>query len=135
MTTTLEARDAIVKRWLANWSESDAVTVLQGEVSRPDRGTPYVLLTVSHTTSGQETIGAVGNRNFLRAGNIIATIHVPTKNGTKLADTLAQSARAIFEATSFDGVDVYAAEVNELGSDGEWLVWTVVAPFNYQERK
>jgi len=135
MTTTFEARDAIARRWFLNWSGTKK-TFLQNEKRRPVRGEAYALLTVSHSASDQETLGPTGSRNYLRGGSIVVTLFLPSnEGGTSVADALAEEARNIFEGVSFDGLDVYAAEINEVGTDGEWIVWTVTAPFNYQERK
>ena len=80
MTTTLEARDAIVRRWFTNWTGTSE-TFLQNEKRRPTRGVAYAVLTVSHTTSEQETIGAAPGRRRLvvQSNRPVPTIAAPVR--------------------------------------------------------
>lgn len=134
MATPFEVSDSIVKRWLANWTGTTK-TFLEGEKSRPVRGQPYASLIVRHLPGEQASQGAEGNRKFLRIGQVDIEIAVPDSSGTKVGNGLAHDARAVFEATSFDGMRFFSADVVELGPEGEWLMFLATCPFDYHETK
>lgn len=135
MTTVFSAIDFVVKRWLANWT-STTRTALEGEDFKPARSESWVRLSVRHTGSEQSTLGAIGSRRFLRSAEVLIQVFTPANAGTSAGTILAQAAREVFEAMSFDGLRFHGgARVDELGEDGEWLMHLVSCPFDYQEIK
>jgi len=134
VTTPYEAENAAVQRWFANWTGT-AQTFLEGEDAKPTRGVAHSVLTVVQTGGQQRTLGRTNNRRFRRTSEVQIQINTPSDSGTKQANTLAQEARAIFEATSFGGLRFFAADIQKIGVDGEWLIFLVTCPFDYQEIK
>lgn len=135
MTTINEAREACYERWRSVWG-STTPYAFEGEVYTPPAADPHVLFRVLNTDSAQETLGAVGNRRFLRHASVVLTLKVQDGKGIKSLDVLAQQARAIFEGVSFSGLRFFAAlPPREQPSDGKWKPTVVEIPFDYEERK
>lgn len=150
-TTTLEAAEAVVSRWLTQWVNGMAPltpTILENEAgSEPavptsipatdaDRiAASWVRLTIRHLASTQDSLGPSGARRFARRAQVIAQIFTPPDIGIEVPLDLASRARAVFEGASFDGVDVYDVNIRELGTDGRWHQVNVEAAFTYHEQK
>ena len=135
MTTALEATDAVVKRWIANWTGTTK-TDLEGENFTPTRGEAYARLTIRHIVGVQSTQGSTGNRRFRRKAEAIVQLFTPATGGAAAGNALMHTAKNIFEATSFSNLRfIGSAQLAELGVDGEWLMHLVTCPFDYQEIK
>lgn len=139
MTTVDEAREAIQQRWLSQWGAA-TLTAFENE-SQPTldglaAGTSaWVYVIVRHTGGGQETLGPTDHRKFERRGSVVAEIRTPLDRGMKRGADLAHAARAIFEGTSFSGIDFTNGQVQEQGPDGKWYRHTASITFNYHETK
>lgn len=136
MTTQTEAREAIYQAFIDGWGAASLYT-FDNEDYTPPSDLPWVRLSVRHTNSAQETLGAVGNRNYLRSGNIIVQIFGPQDTGVFETDTLVETVRAIFEGVTLPGTTVrcYDCIVNETGPSGKWYQTIVRATFDYEETR
>ena len=92
---------------------------------------------VRHDGSSLEAIGGVGNNKYERTGRATIQVFTPLNQGTEEADTLAQTARAIFEGItlSSNAIRFNNAVVREIGPDDGWYQINVEAFFQYNERK
>lgn len=128
-----EARVAIIKRFNTMWNGATPI-ILSGEAV-DSYSDPFVILSIRHTTGGQESIGARGNRKYNRRGIIFVKINTPSDSGTKQADDLAHNVMTILESERFDGVMTDNAVINETLPDGKWYSLIVEIGFFYEELK
>ena len=137
MSTTLtQAREAIYERFAAAWGSTTPIA-FDNEAFTPPEDAPWVRLVVRHTTREQETLGGLGQRNFMSRGQCFVQCFVQPDQGTEAADALAQQARTIFEGTSFaTDVRFTSVAVTEIGPDPQgWFQVNAVGVFQYDERK
>ena len=135
MTTLNQARTAIYEEFQTVWGATTPFTFDNEKYTPPD--TEWVRLTVRHTASTQDTLGAQGNRRFERIGSAFVQIFVPTDQGTTRADELATIARETFEGKSLTGTTIRFLDVivRETGVDGQFYVVVVEATFQYDETR
>ena len=138
MTTSDQACTAIFDRWITQWGTTTPFKFM-GETTKLEEGAvPYVILGVVHEPrqrDGQITLGAIGNRKFDRQGRIELLLSTLAKDGRSPLDGLQHTARGIFEARRFSGVQCYDGEFRETGIDGKWHTGRVDILFSYQEIK
>lgn len=136
MTTLTEARTAIYTRWIANWLEADAKYHFDNEEFIKPTNLPWLRVSVRHRDSNQDTLGRKPNRKYKRDGSILINIFTVPGKGTKVSDSLVQSARTIFEGETFSGVTVDDVSNREIGlTDDKWYMVVVEAFFSYYETK
>lgn len=144
MTTTVEARDAILEllrtAWLAN-PASAAVPLLfedvradRPEVDADGRAEPWALASVRHSTGEQDTLGASGRRRFLYGGEAAVQIFAPLQDGLRVSDILVGVARGAFLSTPpTSPVWFFDVRQVEVGPHGPWFRTDLLATFRYQE--
>jgi len=135
MTAIQAAREAIYQRWVDNLPAGLANYTFANEKYTAPTDTVWARLTVSHEAGEQDSLGKPGDRKFLRRGRVLIQIFDKVNNGLRNLDSLADSARDIFEGASFSGLAFISADIRETGPDGEWYQILVDAPFDYQETK
>jgi hypothetical protein len=136
-----QAATLIQTKWLTDWPAlSGAVeTFLDNEVAQEQP--EFALLNVMRMPDSQESLGGAGNRRFRRNGLISIKICVGIDAGRARSDALVQAATGIFEAKTLppsgtdDVVKTYAANVRELGSDGQHYIVLITIPFAFWELK
>ena len=135
MTTLNQARTAIYDEFITDWGLTTPFTFDNEAYSPPN--TEWVRLSVRHTGSTQDTLGAVGNRRFERVGSVFVQIYVPTDIGTLRMDELATIARETYEGKSLTGTTIRFLDVivRELGVDGQFYQAVVEATFEYDETR
>ena len=108
-------------------------------LSSDGRGLPWARLSVRGLSSGQETIGQVGNRKFTRSAIVRLEIYTPPATGLKAADLLIEAGMRTFEGKSLLGTTLktYDARTQEVGlvDEGRWFLSTVQVSFDYEEIK
>ena len=136
MTTLPEAREAIYNTFNTAWGATSSFTFDNEKYAKPATD-PWVRVSVRHQFGTQETLGKPGNRRFARFGAVFIQIFTLENTGTEDADTLAATARAIFEGVSLTGTTVRFRDViiREEGLDGKWYQTVVEATFEYDETK
>lgn len=136
--TIPQATEIIHDRWLAQWG-STTPTKFAGELTKlPEGTTDFAILGVLHEprqNDGQATLGAIGVRRFDRQGRIEIMLWSLASKGRAGLDGLAHTARGIFEARRFSGVQCFDGTFHELGVDGKWLTGRIDVLFEYQEIK
>ena len=128
------AREAIYLRWATQWAATTAYT-FANEAYSPPTDTAWARLVVSHDAGEQDSLGAPGNRKFMRRGRVLIQLYDIVDNGLRSLDLLAATARTVFEGVQFSGLYFFSVDVRESGQDGEWYQLTVDAPFFYIETK
>jgi len=150
MTTTNEARTAIIERFIANYVPVAFSDVPSGERrarfsfdnEERDAGDSvapasesYCRLTILETDSRQETLGPPGARRFRRQGAARLALYCPSNNGTLKSDAMVKTFRDVFEGVSFSGVYFTDCQVTDLGVEGaSWRV-DALASFWHEEVK
>lgn len=135
MTTINEAREAVYARWNTQW-DSTTPFAFENESSDLAKGVvPWAHVHVRHLDGGQDTLGAPGNRRYRRAAVVMIQLHALVDSGLATLDTLAATARTIFEGVSFSGLDFNDVQTRESGPDGKWYQVMVTAFFDYDETK
>lgn len=132
MTTLVEAREQIYQRFANNFTT--VPLTFEGEDFDPPE-TAWVRLVVRHTAGGQDTLGPVGARRFIRRGIIRVTIYTPTNQGLRQGDALGQEVLNLFEAIRFDGIRPNDGLVRESPIQDEWIVHVADILFDYEETK
>ena len=137
MTAIAAARETIYEAFVAGTSlDPDTQIVFDNEnFSAPD-GQSWARLRVSHEAGEQDTLGPIGERNFLRRGRVLIQLYDSVDNGVTALDALAHATRNIFEGVTLSGGLCFTSvDIRETGSDGEWFQFIVDAPFQYRETK
>lgn len=96
---------------------------------------PWATVIVRHAAGQQDTLGGVGNRQFLRSGIVLVTINIPSTSGLSEAYNLAKVVTDAFEGSSSSGVWFRNVRINELGREGSFFQTNVVIEFEYYETK
>lgn len=136
MTTIAEARETVYQAFVSGSSLTQSEIVFSNEKFKAPTDTPWARLTVNHEAGEQDTLGPVGERNFLRRGRVLIQLYDSVDNGLLALDTLAQATRNIFEGVTLSGgLCFISVDIRETGSDGEWFQFIVDAPFDYRETK
>jgi hypothetical protein len=134
--TLNQAREAIYARWVANIPSgiSTNYTFINEKFVAPTDA-PWARLSVLHEQGNQDSLGAVGDRKFLRRARVLIQLFNTVDSGLRSLDTLADAARDIFEGVSFSGLHFNSVDIRESGQDGDWYQVIVDAPFFYSETK
>lgn len=133
MTTINEAREAIYSRFVTMWGTNSPYTFDNEAYNAP--ASKWVRLSVRQIDAEQHTLGAIGNRKFLRQAAVWLQIFVPLNSGLKDADTLAQAFRTIFEGARFSDLSFREVVTNEATPDNQWYRVVAKAFFDYNELK
>lgn len=137
MTELYEAKDAVYKRFLANYPSTlpaTQITFDNDEFDEPDTD-PWVRLVVRSTAREQSTLGKASNRRFRSTASVFIQVYTQVNTGVKLNSQLAKAAADVFEGFSFSGLDFTSAVVRETGPSGKWYQSVVEAEFEYDEIK
>lgn len=135
MSTINVARAVIYDRFITNWNDETAFDLDNESFDRPE-DQPWVRMVVRNRTTGQESLGPVGLRKFLRKGAVFTQIFVPINTGVEEADRLAEIIRVMFEGVRLtNGVWFYESEVREVGAKDGFYQIIVESIFNYEQTK
>jgi hypothetical protein len=136
MTTLSVAREAIYNVFNVAWANRTDLT-FDNEKFTPPEDKSWVRLAVRHQDSSQETLGAVGNRKFLREGIAFIQVFTVMNTGVKSSDDLVEIARAVYEGTRISGTTIRFKDViaREVGVDKSWFLVVIEAIFEYNETK
>ena len=137
MTTLSELRVAVYARFKAEWA-GRTPHVFDNRLLDPQPPEGFVRLSVRNLAgSGQETMGACGQRKFLRPARAFLQAFLPISQGASALDDVLQAGRRLFEGRALPPTDarVYQVDVRELGEveDGRWWSGLVEARIEYDE--
>lgn len=140
MVTLVDARETIYQHFITGWGATSPIT-LDNEAYDPPAGSEWVRVSVRHQGSSLEAKGGMGSgglNRYSRSGVCFIQVFTPLNQGTREADTLAQSARDIFEGTTLasNAIRFNDVIIREIGpDDGGWYQVLVECEFEYDERK
>lgn len=135
MTTKVEANEAIYSRFKEQWGDRTPFFFDNEKADGPQE-LPFVRLVTREVEGTQETLGAVGDRRFLRRATIIMQLFSDRNIGVKESDELITIARNIFEGTSFNGIWCFHGTIRELGITQDQVHQTnLEVRFDYEDRK
>lgn len=136
MVTTQVARETVYQAFVDGIGLPVAQYTFANENFTPPPSLPWVRLSVQHQTGNQETLGAVGNRRFERAGQITMQIFVVKDDGLRDMDALIATCRGLFEGRTLTGpIRCTDADVQEIGNDGPWFQVNIDVNFAYEETR
>jgi len=138
MTATLnEARERVYQTWNTGWGAT--TTWARDNINfTPPSNTSWARLSVRHLPSDVDSMGAVGDRKFLRTAMVLVQLFVPLDSNVQDADTLSTTARDLFEGKTLTPENLWftAVDSREIGpTDDGWFQVNVEATFNYIDRK
>lgn len=96
---------------------------------------PWVRLSVKNINSGQETLGAIGDRKYLRKGIIWLQIFVRVATGMQETDQIAETFRGLFEGVRIGDIRCYDGIVSEGVEVAPWKQTNVKVNFEYDQIK
>ncbi len=139
MVSLVDARETIYERFRVQWGSTSPYT-FDNEDYTPTPNVAWVRVAVRHNASRLELIGGPGIggvNSFMRSGRVFIQVFAPINKGTREADTLAQTARAIFEGVtlSSNAIRFTNGVIREIGPDSSWYQINVECAFDYDERK
>jgi len=130
-----DARKAIYDKFVTDWADETIFDFDNEDFEPPNGDTPWVRLVVRNRLGRQESLGAIGQRKFLREAAVIVQVFVPLDKGLSEADRLATKVRDIFEGTRLSGLWFFTSDIVEIGPDGKFYQYNVECVFNYEQTK
>ena len=141
MATKAEAKDfifAFFKAGLDAAYPSDTPPVAYPNLSfDAPTNSRWLSIVAPFANAGQESLGEVGSRKFVRTGNINILVSTPLLKGTLESDTLCENILDIFEGSSIDlGDDTSVffrnAKSIDIGPGPQFFLATVNIDFEYR---
>jgi hypothetical protein len=144
--TEAQMRELVSATFAAGWDAAhpDIPLALDNEaIALPAAGS-FAALTVTPTTSQQQTAGRRGARRVTRQGWIVVKLWVLADSGTAALAGLVATVRNLFELVDLpspvagDDALVTSASNQQPGgpsTDGKWFMQLVRTPFTYTEQR
>jgi hypothetical protein len=137
--TITQARDEMSTLFNDAWEASAyaAFPVMWDDVGEPVGAarSPWARFSVRHADGGQATLASIGGvRRWRREGTIFVQLFAPANEGLSRLDEMAIVAMRAFEGkTTAGGVWFRDVRLREVGVDGNWQQFNVLADFEYDE--
>lgn len=142
-----QASIAIYQQWMNTWPALTTAIVpttgvpfvFDNDVN--DESPTYARVKVLHGNSDQHSLGAVGNRRFIRDGVIQITLKTPANTGRINTDVMVAACRSVYEGnrlastTSEPGVVCEAVDAGKDSTDGQYWSSVVTVPFTFYETR
>jgi len=147
MPTTFDAaRDEILGAFRTRW-EADAAAIVGfvpdvfydgvPRTSAPSPDKPWADVTIRHTSGAQATLAQdTGKRRFEKTGIVTVGVFAPLGQNRGLEDgeKLAMVAKKAFEGkATAGGVWFRNVRISEVGQDGPWFAFQILAEMRYDE--
>lgn len=132
-------RELVSATFLAGWEAArPAIPAVLEDDQLPAADT-FVQLTITPTTSSQQTAGRRATRRVERQGWAVVKMWVPALSGAaSVAADLVGTVRAILELVDLpspiagdDSLSTAASNQQSVGTDGRWYMLLVRTPFTY----
>lgn len=130
-----QAREAVYERFQTLWANRTAFTLENEKFQEPGPDTDWCRVSLRHTGGGQETLGPITQRKYRRRASIFIQIFTAVAKGMQAGAGHAQAARAIFEGSSFAGIDANNGVIRESGPNGKNYQTLVEIFCDYDETK
>lgn len=134
MTTETEALNEVYTQFMTQWGTTTPYT-FENEGFTPPTAAAWVRLSVIELAGGQQTLGRVSNRKYLRENQAVLQIFTPKDTGKLRSQELVRLFRTIFEGARYSGLRFYDATWNTVGHDGVFDQVNAEVNFDYQEIK
>jgi hypothetical protein len=134
-----QAAKSIYVQWMTLWPGLSGSTPFVFDNDVIDESATYARVFVKNRMSEQYSLGAVGNRRWLRYGEIVVRLKGPANVGRKTMDQLVNAVIAVFEGQRLgsSGTDVglmtYAASTSEAPPNPQFWQTQITIPFEYYE--
>jgi hypothetical protein len=137
MTLPNDARQTVYSTFKTGWEAAyPAVPYVFDNETKDTKGLDeWVRVIVRHTSGGQDSLGAVGNRRYERRGLVLIQLYAAVNRGLLRLDELANTALGLFEGKTIDQVFFYDARPQEAPKEGQWARLNVIVEFTYDEIK
>jgi len=134
MTTVNDSRNILYSHFITEWSDT-TLFGFENERFDPPSDAPWVRMSVRNTDAGQETMGSIGSRKYIRRGTIYVQLFTLTDAGTSESGLLSEQIRDIFEGKRIDVIVVNNGIIHEPGIDGKWFYTLIEIPFEFSITK
>ena len=139
MTATFqEANDEVLAVFKAAWDTTGFIAVYENvRGDKPTTTAPWARASLRNVTGRQATLANHdGVRRWRRDGILTIQIFVPLGEGLQEGYSLSKVVTDALEGTSTPSAVWFRnVSVNEIGPDGEWFQFNVLAEFTYDEVK
>ncbi len=135
--TYKQANDEILSLLKVAWDTTGHKMFWEGvRDQRETNMSSWAMVVVRHAAGQQDTLGGIGNRQFLRLGVVIVTINTLSTSGLSEGYNLAKVVADAYEGVSSpNGVWFRNVRINELGREGTFFQTNVLVDFEYYETK
>lgn len=128
------------QRWATDWEALYPTIPYTFENEIASSSSTWARVSIQHTTSVQRTQGQPPYRKFERRGNVFVQLFAPVNTGRAALSGLLDDARTVLEGVSIDAgsgdcVYLYAGRTQEVPTDGNWFMATLVIPFRYVDTR
>jgi len=135
-----EAQKAVYDHFIAAFHPAtlnrDTQICLGTEPFTEPTATNWAYLQVFEIDPNQDTLGAIGEREWQRRCLAVCEFAIPEDSGDDDMNVLTQLFRDNFEGVSFDGLDFpEALRVSGSTQDGQWTKKICRAVFDFYERR
>lgn len=136
--TPKQAKNAIMQLYVDAVASAHPVALPNQPFTPPvaGHGVVWTRIDVRLATGGQDSLGAAGQRKFLRGGTVVVEVSTTNGDATNLNDDTAQAA-----LVALDGVRVAAdlwtdgGRVVTVGPDGEWYRQNAIINVQFEETR
>jgi len=136
MSTFSEVRNEIYKRYLGTYSSTPYALDNQNFIPpAPSTTVKWVRINVQFTSGAQDSLGAAGNRKFLKSGLLTFQVFTAVDAATNVNDAFCQSLQDLFEGVRIDDIWFLNGGIRYSGIDGEWFQQNVVFDFQFEDVK
>lgn len=136
MSTFIEVRNAIIKRFRASFSAVPMALDNQNfDPPTPSATIKWVRLSVQFVGGRQDSFGKSGNRKFLKSGLLSIQVFTAIDEATNVNDTLCQQVQDLFEGVRIDDIWFYDGGIRFSGAENEWFQQNVVFDFDFEDVK
>lgn len=134
--TEAQAKAAVKAHWIAVMNPAIPVAFENTRFSEPSPPALWCAVQLMGVGSAQETLGALGQREYLRNAAVYLHVFDQVGSGTDAIYALIDTLRANWEGVSFGGIDpAGGAETRIVGGDELWYEVVLISPVQYTERK
>lgn len=131
-----EGRDYVLSVFKAAWDTQPSYAVTWNDVPAAPPGTDVIWArpTVRHATGRQSSLsGEIGLRKFQHTGTVFVQIFGPVGDGLKQVYSAANLVKNAYEDSRHENLWFRNVRLNEIGENGGFQQFNVLADFLYDE--
>ena len=139
MTTPNEAKEAIYKRFVDNFTltdtEGNTISYFFGKEEGVFESETYILINAVDVASNQVTLGGSGNRKYEIPGLINIKIGTPIDKGQKVSDDIVLRLTDLFEGVTFNSIHTFNTTFRQGADDGYHVIHIMSIDYRIQRIK